>query len=179
MSNEEHDDYGEEEPYLERGTDFSLMPLFLLLGVALLVAAGIGAVFFRFQSAGNPRLGNEVAAIGALKTISVAQSLHREGDKDRDGTLDYAANLQELGQSALIDSILASGTKQGYAFELYNGPQSEFEWFAIADPLVPGETGLRFFYVDQSGVIYYSTKGPIQGPLDPNALPLGVLPLGR
>lgn len=153
----------------------------VIVGVLFLVLAGAGLVFFRFLgAAGSARsYGNEAAAIGALKTIGAAQSLHREGDKDNDGVLDYAASLSELGQGRLIDQILASGAKQGYVFECHNGPDVQFEWFATADPAQPGRTGSRFFYVDHAGVIFYSTTGPIQGPVDASKLPPGVLPVGR
>jgi len=174
------DDFSPEDAYLERDEGSGVLPLVIGLGVTFLVLAGAGLVFYRFAGAtGHRKTGNESAAIGALKAIAAAQSLHREGDKDNDGTLDYAADLSELGRGRLIDPVLASGAKQGYVFETHNGPHTEFQWFATADPTEPGETGMRFFYVDQSGVIYYSTRGPIQGPLDINKLPAGVLPLGR
>ena len=174
------DDYQDDESYVEKDSGSSVLPLVVTLGVVFLVLAGGGMVFFRFAGAtGHRKAGNEAAAIGSLKAISMAQTLHREGDKDGDGTLDYAASLQELGQGQLIDSVLASGGKHGYVFETYNGPQTEFEWFATADPEEPGVTGMRFFYVDQSGVVFYSTRGPIQGPITFNKLPPGVLPVGQ
>lgn len=176
VGDDDYEDYYKDLPQ----EDSSSLPIFVILGVVFLVLVGGGMVFFRFAGAmGHRRIGNESAAIGALKAISSAQSLHREGDKDNDGTLDYASSLQELGRGMLIDSVLASGQKQGYVFETHAGPEPQFMWFATADPEVPGETGMRFFYVDQSGVIYYSLDGPIQGPLDFNRLPRGVKLLGQ
>ena len=105
--------------------------------------------------------GNEAAAIGALKTITTAQSLFREGDKESDTNYDYGS-LQELSDAALIDSVLGSGEKQGYVFTAQANPvTSEFLWTATANPSDPGSTGKRYFAVDQSGVIYCSDTHPI------------------
>jgi hypothetical protein len=178
-----YDDYvgdsGAGDPYAEKDRPSGL-PIFVLLGVVGLIVVGAGLVLVRFANA-DPIVNsmNETRAIGALKTISMAQTLYREGDKDRDGTLDYAPDLQILGRTQLIDPLLGSGTKDGYVFETHNGPAVEFQWFATADPLEPGRSGLRFFYIDQSGVIYYSLDGPIQGPVDFNKMPPGVKVLGQ
>ena len=103
--------------------------------------------------------------------------LFREGDKDQDGVLNYGT-LDQLGSAQLVDSVLANGTKQGYHFSVRSGPDVELEWSASAVPAVPGTTGSRCFYVDQSGLIYYASEA-IQGPLDPQRLPPGVRVLGR
>ncbi len=100
--------------------------------------------------------GNEASAIGALKTIATSQALFREGDKEQDGNLDYAT-LAELDRTKLIDSVLGSGTKQGYQFEVHPVPGTpEFLWYAVARPTAPGTTGERYFYTNQAGVIFYS-----------------------
>lgn len=106
------------------------------------------------------------AAIGALKAISNAQILYREGDKDGDGTLQYSSNLRALtntgpsGTEDLIDEVLASGTKQGYVFAITSA--SEFGFTVNADPLEPGETGDRYFGANMKGEIYYSKTGPVR-----------------
>ena len=136
----------------------------LIVGVVLITGCGIFAVI---AAIAVPNLiearkqGNEAAAIGALKTISTSQMLYREGDKDADGELDYGT-LTELGQHDLIDSVLASGTKQGYFFEVRVSPDNpEFEWAAIANPAVPGTTGDRAFFISHMGVVYFSPKAPV------------------
>jgi hypothetical protein len=95
---------------------------------------------------------NESAAIGALKTISVAQTLFREGDKDGNGVLDYAGSLEALGKTQLIDKVLARGEKQGYRFVVCHGSKApEFIWMAVASPK---DGKGRHFAVNQAGVIY-------------------------
>jgi hypothetical protein len=100
---------------------------------------------------------NEASAIGALRTLTTAQSLFREGDKDKNGLLDYSGSLEQLGKLSLIDGVLASGKKQGYRFVILQAGQ--FTWSATAEPVMPGETGKRSFFVDESGVIRFSTSG--------------------
>jgi hypothetical protein len=103
--------------------------------------------------------GNEAGAIGSLKTISTAQTLFREADSDGDGVNNYA-DLRALGDAMLIDSVLANGDKQGYSFETLPGAEApEFTWWAVARPIVQGNTGDRTFYTNHSGVIYYSMTG--------------------
>jgi hypothetical protein len=104
---------------------------------------------------------NELSAKRALYTIADAQSIFREGDKDGNGALDYGT-LAQLGKARLIDAALASGTKDGYLFEA--GPStstSEYLWFAVANPEVPGVTGERYFATNYSAIIFYSTSAPI------------------
>ncbi|MBL4844982.1 MAG: hypothetical protein JKY65_05620 [Planctomycetes bacterium] len=107
-----------------------------------------------------PKAGNEAAAVGALKAIMNAQTLFREGDKDQDNELDYASNLAALGKTKLIDSTLASGTKQGYTFEVCRGEKDsgshQFLWMATASPAKPG-TG-AYFATNHQGVVFQAGK---------------------
>lgn len=105
------------------------------------------------------KYGNEAAAMGALRTISTAQTLYREADKDGNGELDYAPDLAALGKTNLIDKILASGKKNGYRFKLTRSKKApEFMWMASASPLEPGKTGDRHFAINHEGVTYQSLK---------------------
>jgi Protein of unknown function (DUF2950) len=55
----------------------------------------------------------------------------------------------------LIDSKLATGTKNGYTFtvELTTSEQ-EYPGFAVVGvPMSYGNTGIRSFYIDETGVI--------------------------
>jgi hypothetical protein len=125
------------------------------------------------------RHGNEAAAIGAMRTCGSAQSLYREGDKDGNGELDYAPNLAALGKTQLIDSVLASGTKQGYLFELCRGSKApQFTWMMIASPIKPGVSGDRYFATNHTGVTFYRTDKPFE--LDRESCKVtGGKPVGR
>ncbi|MBI3725460.1 prepilin-type N-terminal cleavage/methylation domain-containing protein [bacterium] len=101
--------------------------------------------------------GQEASAIASLRTVNTQEVLFRDGDKEQDGNQDYGM-LSELSNTGLIDSVLGSGTKQGYLFQAgYSFTTSEFLWFAVANPALPGSTGDRYFEVATAGVIYYTT----------------------
>lgn len=95
----------------------------------------------------------EAREIGALRTLTTAQALCREGDKDRNGTFDYAVSLENLGRVGLIDKVLATGTKHGYRFMILEA--SAKTWSATTTPLEAGKSGDRSFFVDETGVIRF------------------------
>lgn len=121
--------------------------------------------------------GTESAAIGSLKTIAYAETYFREADCDRDEVLAYTGSLAVLASHSLVDNALANGTNQGYEFTLSVGPDPRFEWWAKASPTVVGTTGDRFFYVDYTGLIYFSDRD-FEVPIDPENIPDGITVLG-
>ncbi|MGH9709544.1 MAG: pili assembly chaperone, partial [Candidatus Acidiferrales bacterium] len=59
---------------------------------------------------------------------------------------------------------IANGTKHGYSFS-YDASSSQtggaLDTFRVsADPITPNTTGVRHFYVDQTGVIRCQEDGP-------------------
>jgi prepilin-type N-terminal cleavage/methylation domain-containing protein len=135
---------------------FTLIELMIVIAIIAIIAA------IAIPNLIEARKGsNEAAAIGALRTLTTAQALYREGDKDKDNTLDYASALGPtttsgtLGNTGLIDGVLATGTKQGYLFSI--GAADAFTWSCQANPQSPGKSGDRYFFCDESGVIRFST----------------------
>ena len=125
--------------------------------------------------------GNETAIIGALKTIGAAQGLFRESDMEGDGNLDYGtlSELATSGTTGLIDRVLGSGTKQGYLFQAtYGATTSEFLWFAVARPTIPGTTGDRYFCTNHEGVTFYTFSQPFVLNSTDCQIPPGVQPVG-
>jgi type IV pilus assembly protein PilA len=160
---------------MRRNKGFTLIELMIVIAIIAIIAAI--AIPNLIQARKH---GNEASAIGALKTIATSQAIYREGDKERDGNLDYGM-LSELNTTQLIDSVLGGGTKQGYLFQAnYSFVTSEFLWFAVANPAIAGTTGDRYFSSNQAGVIFYSTAANLL--LDTNTCSLpnnGVIPTGK
>jgi type IV pilus assembly protein PilA len=97
--------------------------------------------------------GNESSAVSSLRSIVTAQVAYNITS----GMGRYASDLSILSSAALIDSVLGSGAKEGYN---YTCTQSGSFFSVTAAPEIPGQTGRRSYFADQSGVIRFSNEGP-------------------
>ena len=138
---------------LNKKKGFTLIELMIVIAIIAIIAAIAIPNLIEARKSGN-----EAAAIGALKTVASSQSLFREGDKEGDGEMDYGT-LGELADESLIDTILGTGTKQGYTFSgSYSKTTSQFLWYCIANPALVGTTGDRYFATNNEGVTYFTNK---------------------
>ncbi len=128
-------------------TGFTLVEIMIVVAIIVLLAAV--AIPGLLRSRLNA---NEAAAIASVKTISWAATTYRAANAA------YPANLSVLSTTnpAYIDSVLGSGTKQGYNFVL-EGDDNDFN--LSATPVTPNITGVRSFFVDTGGVIRSSANG--------------------
>lgn len=113
---------------------------------------------------------NEASSVGSLRTINKAQDEHAKLHPDRG----FAASLAELVPTpgdSLFDSALASGVRSGYVFTLTagapdsNGRISRFT--ATARPRRYRRDGFRSFFIDETGIIRYTTEGRAPNAQDP------------
>lgn len=161
---------------LQNKKGFTLIELMIVIAIIAIIAAIAIPNLIEAR-----KHGNEAAAIGALKTINTSQTLFREGDKENDTLLDYGT-LQELSNTLLIDTVLGSGTKQGYTFNAERSASTgEFLWFATANPASPTTTGDRYFCTNHAGVIYYTgLQGNSIAANQPTcSIPTILLPVGK
>lgn len=134
--------------------------------VELLVVLGILAII---ASIAIPRLheaeisANEASACSSIRSILTAQAAYYVTA----GSGSYAPDLSRLAAASMIDSALGSGVKDGYTYQM-SGSGNSFR--VSADPSIPGQTGRKYYYADQTGVIRVSTDGPATA---------GSPPLGR
>ena len=128
---------------------FTLIELMIVVAIIAIIAA------IAIPSLTAARMhGNEASAVSSLRTIMSCNEQYRV----RFG--DYAGGLSDLGTEGYIDSVLSAGSKQGYDFSYTAGAST---WECTAEPVTPSRTGERYFFVDLTGVIRFSTSGTASG----------------
>jgi len=103
----------------------------------------------------------EESCITNLRAIDMAQALYSVGDT----TKGFAQSLKQLGPdgSGRLESVLASGKKDGYVFRLTTEPKDTRKpatnFQLSARPVKPAVKGQRSFCTDETGIIR-STSEP-------------------
>jgi prepilin-type N-terminal cleavage/methylation domain-containing protein len=151
---------------------FSLIELLIVVTIILIIAAIAIPNLMRSKIQAN-----ETAAVSTLKTLTESSLLYSNSY----GGFPHA--LSDMGPGSggpatsasadLIDSILAGGAKSGYRFNyavVASDPSGNVISYTItATPLVPGSSGQRSFFTDQSGTI----RSTANGTADSASAPLG------
>ena len=140
---------------------FTLVEIMIVVSIIALLAAL--AINIMVRSRMNA---NETVAIGSTRTVnSACQSYYSVVvPHEYPDSLAILGNPGALGP-AFIDSTLATGIKSGY---IYTYQKTSVVTFVLyIDPQVPGRTGERFFYTDETGIMT-ANKGGRAGPNDPS-----------
>ncbi len=132
------------EGSVPRKQTFALVALLSLIGGVMYLSSS--------EELEQERMGaNEAAAINSIRNIVTSQITYSANL----GKGNYAVNLKALGDAGLIRSVLASGTRFGYAFST----SGDADTFTVsATPLDYGSTGAHSFFSDESGVVRYTRE---------------------
>ena len=124
------------------GFVMSIVSLVSIVPIAIIAAIAIPNLL------ASRRAANEGSAIYSLRQISAAESTYQ-------ANFGKYATLKELAARNLIDSKLATGTKNGYNFAVeLTTDEENLGGFAVTGvPITYRSTGNRSFYVDETQVI--------------------------
>lgn len=153
------------------------------IGIIVVAVTGIAAALAIPGLLRASMSGNEAAAIGALRTINLAQSRYAER------CMGYAPDLEALRRTGQLVSnewlgdttVTQNGYKlsvkpEGTAIVVRNPPVgcdgTVSKYFAHADPETVGTTGTRYFATDARGGIYQSPVALIGNPIPGTATPV-------
>jgi type IV pilus assembly protein PilA len=151
---------------MNRQSGFTLIELMIVVAIIAVIAAIAIPNLLRSRMSAN-----EASASGAMRTISTGQTAFQTAafvDVDGDGMGDYGtlaqlANPDGAGLTPpFIDSVLGAGTKEGYVFTVVvtaGGPAVTPAYTCTAVPTTLGRTGYRQYFVDESGVIRFTSDG--------------------
>jgi hypothetical protein len=108
---------------------------------------------------------NQRRAVASIRNLNLAEHDYAA----RHPNTGFACNLADLGEHdtealsrvALVDRVLASGTKSSYHFDIRcaSGVETAAAYTITAVPVEPGITGQYALCTDQSREIWYSEDG--------------------
>jgi len=143
----------------KKNKGFSLIELLIVVAIILIIAAIAIPNLLRARISAN-----ESSAVASLRTLNTAQISYDSAFP----TVGFATTLGALSgtscappgsaNACYIDETLASGTKSGYSFALSGTsgtPNSTYTF--IASPLVPNQTGVRYFCSFGDAVVRYNS----------------------
>ena len=130
---------------------FSLIELLIVVAIILIIAAIAIPNLIRAR-----RSANESSATASMRTIGSGELLYRS-------THGAFCTLDLLSADSIVDNVLASGSKSGYAFVATPDATSpSLQFTADGTPQISTgalQTGTRFYFLDESQVVRFNLGG--------------------
>ncbi|HSS21435.1 MAG TPA: DUF4190 domain-containing protein [Pyrinomonadaceae bacterium] len=127
------------------GLVMNIFGLVLVVPLLAILAVAIPNVMASYRAA------NEGSSISSMRKIHAAEATYQAtAGNGSYGTLD------DLVKQSLVPAELATGVRNGYRFKIETTPQTETSsatFVAVGVPVTYGQTGVRSFFVNESGVI--------------------------
>jgi type IV pilus assembly protein PilA len=133
---------------MKRNAGLTMIELMIVVTIIVILAAV--AIPFMTRNRMNA---NESSAIAGLRAIAHGEMTFHQSHGEY-------ADLAELAAGDppyISDHNVATGRKDGYDFEVIAATDSGFQ--VIASPVTFEKTGIRVFFIDESGTVRYTMDG--------------------
>ena len=156
---------------MKKNMGFTLIELMIVVAIIAIIAAIAIPNLLRSRMSAN-----EAGSAGAIRTISTAEASYQAAAMRLGGTnanIGQYGTLAEMATPAsgpgFIDALLGAGAKHGYTFVATPVDGDAPTFTATANPDTVGSTGVKSYFVDESGVIRFEGDGSVA---DVNSPPL-------
>ncbi len=144
---------------MKKNAGFTLIELMIVVAIIAIIAAIAIPNLLRSRMSAN-----EAGAAGGIRTVATSEVAYQAAgiDATTNGIGKYGTlTALGTGTTPFVDSALASGTKQGYAFAAVPTLESNAvpRYTATASPALVNKTGTKAYFVDESGMIRFEGDG--------------------
>ena len=140
---------------MNKRSGFTLIELMIVVAIIAIIAAIAIPNLLRSRMSAN-----EASAAGGIRTISTGEVSFQAAGIIIDSVTGVGqyGNLTELGSGAtpFIDSAISAGTKSGYSYTVTEVDNSSAPRFTATATPAAANTGIKSYFVDESGVIRFS-----------------------
>ena len=134
---------------MTKQSGFTLLEVMIVVAILAIIAAIAVPNYLRSRIQAN-----ESSAIQDLRVIGGAEITYYSANSSFGSFAELTAAIPEFINAGWVEGR----EKNGYVFTLPVADQTNFQCFA--EPLSPGNTGVKYFRIDSSGGIRYSLGGP-------------------